>query len=295
MKKYIYLTLSASLLIGCGGTETTELEANEPVVEELVSNEETSERVEKAQMVFKTIPSPLETASLFQEAGSGYNSSITNPIDNVRKYATAAHQSLNLGVYGADLSFANIFEQSQESMLYMNCTKILADGLGVTSAFDVETMERMEANMNNRDSLMVLINDAFWITDAHMKGNGQDHLSILIIAGGWIEGLYLGTASLDKASPNQALMQRIADQKYSLLNLIDLLATYDNEDVIEVSNKLKTLQLVYDKIDVKTGETTVSENEGVATIGGGNVLTFETETIFEITTTIQKIRNEIIS
>jgi hypothetical protein len=295
MRKYIYVAMSATILLACGNNETATVVLEESVSEIVVDAEETEERVEKAQMVFRTIPSPLETATLFKAAESGYNAGITNPVENVRNYATSIQQSLNLGIYGADLSFANIFNQTQESMLYMNCAKILADALGVTSAFDLETMERIETNMNNRDSLMVLINDAFWITDAHMKGNGQDHLSVLIIAGGWIEGLYLGGTSLDKDQPSQALMQRIADQKYSLNSLVDLLNTYEHDGVVELTEKLKALQLVYNNIEVKTGETTVSESNGVATIGGGNVLIFEPETIVEITTTIQKIRNEIIS
>jgi uncharacterized protein YjgD (DUF1641 family) len=295
MRKYIYIVILASVLMACGGNDSLETGTDESTIEVVAETEETLERVEKAQMIFRTIPSPLETATLFQDAEAGYNSAITSPVENVRNYATSIHQSLNLGVYGADLSFANIFGQSQESMLYMNCVKILADGLGVINAFDVETMERIEDNMNNRDSLMALINEAFWITDAHLKGNGQDHLAGLIITGGWIEGLYLGTKTLDKAKPNQVLMQRIADQKYSLNSLVDLLGMYDDEGVVEVSKKLKTLQLVYNKIGVKTGETTVSESEGVATIGGGNVLTFEPEIIFEITAAIQKIRDEIIS
>jgi hypothetical protein len=48
-------------------------------------------------------------------------------------------------------------------------------------------------------------------------------------------------------------------------------------------------------MNVKVGETSVSESNGLATIGGGNVLTFDPEIIIEITTTIKKIRNEIIS
>tara|TARA_B100000809_G_scaffold63808_1_gene60569 strand:+ start:378 stop:1262 length:885 start_codon:yes stop_codon:yes gene_type:complete len=293
MRKYIYITLLASVLIGCGGNESTEV-VDEHILETVVGTQETLERVEKSQMIFRTIPSPLETATLFQEAGVEYNQSITSPIGNVSNYVTSVQKSLNLGVYGADLSFANIFGQSQESMLYMNCSKILSDGLGVINAFDVATIERMEVNMNNRDSLLGLISDAYWITDAHLKENGQDHLSVLIITGGWIEGLYIGTATLNKDEPNKALMQRIADQKYSLKSLIDLLDTYDNESVAEIGDKLKTLQTVYSKIGVKTGETTVSEREGVATIGGGNVLTFETEIIFEIRAAIKKIRDEII-
>ncbi len=296
MKKFIYITLSASILMACGGnsSEIEETVLEDGIEDSVVENEETTNRVEKAQMVFQTIPSPLETATLFQEAGSGYDAAITNPVENVRNYVTSIQKSINLGVYGADLSFANIFDQSQESMLYMNCSKILADGLGVTSAFDVATMERMEDNMNNRDSLMVLINDAFWIADGHLKGNGQDHLSALIITGGWIEGLYLGTSSLNLEKPNKELMQRIADQKYSLNNLVELLDTYDNVEVIDISKSMKTLQAVYNKIEIKGGETNVTESNGVATIGGGNTLLFEPETIVEITKTVKTIRNEII-
>ena len=203
-------------------------------------------------------------------------------------------KALNLGVYGADLSYANIFDQSQESMFYMNCSKKMADGLGVTSAFDAATMERIEENMNNRDSLMTIINDAFWITDAHLKENGQDHLSALIITGGWIEGLYLGTTSLNKEAPDENLMKRIADQKFSLDNLMELLQTYDNADVKVLEQNMRTLQLVYNKIEVEETETSVSDDKGVATIGGGSTLVYETGTILEITDVIEKIRNGII-
>lgn len=290
MKKYIYIGIAASLLIACGGNKEAD-----PVLEnDVVLTEETTERLEKAKLVFTTIPSPLETAMLFKQAGISYNPSITNPAENVRNYVTNVKKSLNLGVYGADLSFANMFDQSQESMFYMNCSKILADGLGVTSAFNTETIERLESNMNNRDSLIVLINDAFWITDAHLKDNGQHHISSLIIAGGWIEGLYLGVSSLDKENPNKAIIQRIAEQKYSLNNLVDLLDTYESEDLKTTSKNLKELQLVFNKIEVKEGKTTIENNNKVTTIGGGNELVYDPLIISEITTVIQKIRNEII-
>ena len=250
--------------------------------------------LQKLNLFFQTLPSPFETATLFQEAGAGYDAGTTNPVENVNNYSTNTQKALNLGVYGADLSYANIFDQSQESMFYMNCSKKLSDGLGITAAFDAETMERIEENMNNRDSLMIIINDAFWITDAHLKENGQNHLSALIITGGWIEGLYLGTAALNKDAPDDKLMQRIADQKYSLNNLVELLGSYDNAEVDDVAQKIRTLQMVYDKIEESDEEATISNDGGVATIGGGSTLTYEAQTILEITDVIQKIRNEII-
>jgi hypothetical protein len=291
MKKYVYILMASSILMACGGdTEFVE----ETIVEEVGSDDKTLERVTKAQMVFQTIPSPLETASLFQEAGAGYNSGITNPVENVSNYSTNTQKAINLGVYGADLSYANVFDQSQESMFYMNCTKKMSDGLGITSAFDAATMERIEENMNNRDSLMTIINDAFWIADAHLKENGQDHLSALIISGGWIEGLYLGTKALNAEAPDETLMQRIADQKYSLVNLVDLLASYENPEVKGLAQKLEEIKLGYDKINETDAETTVSNDGGVATIGGGSTLNYQPEVILEIASSIEKIRNEII-
>ena len=289
MKKYLFILTVASLLIACGGDD---------VIEDNLVNDSgegiTPERAAKAQMVFQTVPSPLETATLFQDAGSSYNLDITNPVENVNKYSTNAQKALNLGVYGADLSYANIFDQSQESMFYMNCSKKMSDGLGITSAFDAATMERIEENMNNRDSLMIIINDAFWIADAHLKENGQDHLSALIITGGWIEGLYLGTKSLNTESPDENLMQKIADQKYSLDNLVELLDSYDNAEVNAVGQKMKMLQMAFNKIEEIEAEAVVSDDGGMPTIGGGSTLSFDVGTIIEITNVIDSIRNEII-
>ncbi|MDG1477003.1 MAG: hypothetical protein P8Q14_07650 [Vicingaceae bacterium] len=247
MKQFIILMFSC-LLIACGG-ETTKEKA--VAVETPVVNELTPERVEKVQEVFSTIPSPMETANLFYSSGIEYVVEITNPSENVNKYVTSGKKALNLGVYGADLSYANVFDQSQESMIYINCSKKLSDGLDVSSAFDIATIERIEESVNNRDSLMVIIDDAFKIIEAHLNETGQDHLSALIMTGGWIEGLYLGTRTLDKENPDEELMKRIAAQKASLSSLMDLLITYDNTEVIAVENKMKALQEAFDKVDEK--------------------------------------------
>jgi len=290
MKKQLAIVLFSGLLLSCGN----EVEEDVPQMEEVVMDQETSGRVEKVQNVFQTLPSPLETASIFQHAGANYNAELLNPIANVDNYSTNTQKAINFGVYGADLSYANIFEQTQETMFYMNCTKKLSDALGVSSAFDAATMERLEENINNKDSLMIIINDAFWLADAFLKENGQDNLSALIVTGGWIEGLYIGTKTIDKENPDEGLMLKIADQKFSLDNLVQLLATYDNEEVKQLASKLNNLKAIYDKISEEESETTVEETDGVTTIGGGSSLSYDKETIIEITNEIEKIRNEII-
>lgn len=292
MKKYLIAVLIISLFASCGGDNTTVSKTEIITDTTAIENNLTPKRAGKAQMVFQTIPSPFETATIFEEAGAGYDPELTNSIDFVSNYTTSSQQALNLGVYGADLSYANIFDQSQESMFYMNCTKILADGLGVAAAFSPETIERIEENINNRDSMMIIVNDAFWTCDAYLKENGQNDLSALIIVGGWVEGLYLGSNSLNNKSPNEELMSKIADQKYSLDNLLDLLSTYDNEEVNSLKDQLNALKIVFDKVKEGEGATTVSNDE--TPVIGGATLNYSKETIFEIADQAKAIRNEII-
>lgn len=291
MKKKLLYIITSTLLMACGGDSATEDDQQTP--DEIVKDELTIKRADKAQMVFQTVPSPYETAIIFEEAGAAYNPELTNPIENVDKYSTASKQALNLGVYGADLSYANIYDQTQESMFYMNCSKKMADALEISAAFSPETIERIEENMNNRDSMMNIVNDSYWICDAYLKENGQDNLSALIIAGGWIEGLYLGSKSINRETPNENLMQRIADQKYSLNNMIELLASYDDAEVKQIKAELERLKTVFDKIEEEEGKTNVSDDD-VPTIGGGSTLKYEAATIFEIADLTETIRNEII-
>lgn len=288
--KYLPLLLISFVLFSCGGTTKEEEETTTTEMD----SEDTSERIEKAKKIFYTIPSPFETALIFESAGVNYNIGLLNPIDNVGNYSTSVKQALNFGVYGADLSYANIFDQSQQCMFYMNSAKKLADQLGVTAAFDVETIERIEKNLNNRDSLMNIINDSYWIADSHLKENQQEYLSALIIAGGWIEGLYLGSATLRKDKPNEAIMKTIADQKYSMNNLMGLLDMYNHEETVKLKTKLSSLKAAFDKITESTTTTSVKNEGEIAVIGGGSSLTYSPEIIMEIATNVKTVRDEII-
>lgn len=288
--KYTSLFMLLLVLFSCGG-ESTEQDDN------LATNNNsdlTDERIDKAKKVFYTIPSPYETALIFESSGVSYNIGLLNPIDNVSNYSTSDKQALNFGVYGADLSYANIFDQSQQCMFYMNCAKKLADQLGVTAAFDAETIERIERNLNNRDSLMNIINDSYFIADSHLKENQQDYLSALIIAGGWIEGLYIGSSTLRKGKPNEAIMKAIADQKYAMESLVDLMDLYNNEEVTILKTKLMIIKASFDKITETSTETSVNNEKSVAVIGGGTSLTYTPEIILEIAQNVKTLRNEII-
>ena len=126
---------------------------------------------------------------------------------------------------------------------------------------------------------------------------GLKSISALIVVGGWVEGVYLST-QLARISPdNEVLKLRIAEQKYSLTNLIGLLHSYEDDDISQdILEELDELDTIFKKItEVKTmGENHKDEN-GVTIIGGNIKLGMNDEILEEITAKVVEIRTDIIN
>lgn len=261
------LMAAALLLAACGGdappqdTFSTD-EGQEGTVQDT--------RLRKTRNIFYNIPSPMETAALLKKAGADYNGKLLNDVKNVDRYTAASKQALNLGVYGADLSYASVFNQTQESMFYTSCAKKLADRLGVSGAFNDGTLERMEKNMQDRDSLLNIISETYWEVDAYLKENDREHLSALMVVGGWVEGLYIAT-QVAATSNSAELRQRVAEQKLSLGDLLGLLDSYEGEDpaLDGVRADMRSLENLFAAVEIPAGGSSVTQENGVTVIGGG--------------------------
>ena len=226
-------------------------------------------RSERTKSIFHNIPSPMETAGLLKKAGAEYDRNILNDVKNVDNYTAASRQALNLGIYGADLSYASVFNNTQESMLYTSCAQKLAKKLDVNNAFNEEVVGRLEKNRNNRDSLLSIISETYWHVDAYLKENQRDNISALMVAGGWMEGLYIAT-QVTKNHDTPELRQRIAEQRLPLIDLLELVKTYSPDDLAieSVLKDLEALQAIYADVQMPSGKSTVTEENGVTTIGG---------------------------
>jgi hypothetical protein len=230
--------------------------------------------VVSAENVFVYVPSPIETAGLLKDAGAKYNPEFLSDPSNVSRYSSTASRALNLGIYGTDLAFAGIFDQHAETMTYMDCTGKLADGLHVSSAFSPDRSKRLEANMNNRDSVLSIITDSYWDCDALLHDNHEAQASALMIAGGWIEGLYLACKVAESTNSND-IRVRIAEQGSSLDKLVVLLDKQNHVDVKPVATDLRKLKLLFDALPKPSNASpnvSTDNASGVTTIGDDNAI-----------------------
>lgn len=297
-----FLFAGVMLITGCGGSAESNDSGQNDVAQEEQTQEvpfaETegaavSERKETIKKIFYTIPAPMEMASLIQSSGTNFDGDLLNDVGNVESYMTQRQQALNLGMYGADLSYTTMFERSKESLFYLSAVKQLADELGAPSIISDDLINRVEMNKGNKDSLLNIVSDTFWSLNAKFKEDGMEDISALVISGGWFEALHLATSHVDG---NEALRQRVAEQKYSLEDLIKLINTYENQDNLsEVKDDLANLQAIFAEVEINKEKTETSADEnGTMVIGGANSVTMSDETLAKIKQAVAEVRSKYI-
>lgn len=286
------VSVFALVLVSC---ESNDAPQEQQVIETDTSQDESeSQRAAKVKKIFYTIPSPVEMASIIKKSGAPFDKSKLNDVNNANNYTGAKSQALNLGMYGADLSYASMFDQNQESIYYLSATQKLAKDLGVEDAIDNGVYERMNNNMENRDSLLQIVSEAYWSLNGYLKKDGREEISALVIAGGWVEGLHLACSHL--TPENTELKDRIAEQKYALKDLIALMKTYEDKEVLtSVIADLESVQAIFDGIKINKGKTETSQDEsGTTVIGGSQSIEMSDEQLAEVATKISEMRSAYI-
>ncbi|MDP4826559.1 MAG: hypothetical protein NWR73_02665 [Flavobacteriales bacterium] len=288
------LFFAGAIISGCGSTEGEHQETTtEEVSIQDLEGAAVSSRKETIKKIFYTIPAPMEMASLIQSSGADFDKDLLNDVENISSYMTQRQKAINLGVYGADLSYTTMFERNKESLFYLSAAKKLAEELGVANIIDDSLISRVEMNKDQKDSLLNIVSDTFWSLNAKFKEDGMEEVSAMVITGGWIEALHLAISHVEG---NDALRQRIAEQKYSLDDLIKLLASYEQQDMLgELSADLEGLQAVFAEVEINKMKTETSKDEnGTMVIGGTKTVTMSDETLAKVVESIAAIRSKYI-
>ncbi|MBN2756621.1 MAG: hypothetical protein JXR51_05530 [Bacteroidales bacterium] len=285
--------ISSLLLVNCNNDENGTDES-----EQIDSSLRENPTLVKVNNRLFSVPSPFQVSVLVKNNKIPYNKKLLNPISNQTNYSTNFKQALNLGVYGADLSYLNIYEQLPDAAAYFAVVKVLSKELGIISTLDQKTIKRIEDNNNNKDSLLLILSNIYRDADAYLFNNDRNEIGLLILSGGWIESLYVMTKILDKYN-NQDIINRIGEQKYPLDNLIELLRPYYGNISDEFDGfleELVDLATIFDGVVIQYTfeEPIVDVNNKLTTINSKTKTIINDYQLQKISENITKMRAKII-
>jgi hypothetical protein len=287
------MAVLAVFAVSCGGEDPT----NDQIEDSTENGDPNDGQLMEIDGKVFSIPSPIQTAMLIKNSGANYNKDILNEPSKVTNYSTNFKKAINLGVYGADLGYVTMYEQTQDAISFLTAVKAIGDDLGVSSAFDLELVERFEKNIGNQDSLLMLVSDAYKSSDRYLKNNQQNDVGSLILAGGWLESLYFATNAAEMTG-NKEIVKRIGEQKTTVYNLIKLLTPYYSKpEFTTLVDDLMELNEIYEQVESTYTfvKPTVDIENKTTTVNSTTVISITDDQLKAITEKVIKMRIEIIS
>ncbi len=238
------ITLGATVMVaamlvasGCG-SRSGKKKVNIPSTEQLVD-----------AVIQYPIPTAYEVINLINRSGASYIIGITNPTTKAESYLTEADKAVNMGIYGADLAYVTTYNMKQETMDYMKVLKGMVDDMQVSTNFNTELARKVEDHIDNKDSLIHIVSQSFHDTYAFLVNNGKDDISIMVLVGTWVEGLYITNMVATISTRNADMLQIVANQKSSLATLIGILDTHkESAEVVKLRQLLEPIVQEYAKV-----------------------------------------------
>ncbi len=299
-KRLIYILLPLLIFAACRSDKQKETDFSKEfeVPDSVIYEGELEISQQAMDEIVQNISSPVEIAALIKAVGVPYSNQHLATTDFVDHYNTSFKKALGLGIFGADLGYQNMYNKTGGVIDYISAIKTLADGIRVGQFFDFTTLKRLATNNQNLDSLMYISVQNFNQMDRYLRENKRSNLSSLIVAGVWIESMYL-LGEVIKESPNAELSEKIGEQKLILSNLMILLRNYERDpDFKKLIDDLNEIQEIYKNvtITVEKGEPEMLEEDGMLVIKQNDKQEIEIsdETLFKIIDKTVAVRNKII-
>ncbi len=292
----VLLPVGVAVALFCQSCSTCSRQQQEEINVDLADLAVDSNYINMAQKVFYALPTPIEVSMLIKNSGIAFQPALLNDPGNVSRYLTTGKMALNFGIYVTDLTYAGLFEQTQIVLRYKQAIQQLTEGLGIQSAIDNKTLQQLEANINNREELLRIISDAYASCTAYLNEEDRHFLTLAILAGGWVEGMYIATGMTDEklASTEGRMRQLVIDQKLTFDLMWEAMSNMkSNADIAVLMSDMSDLAQVFDRINIDQTPNTVaySESEKTNKISSASLDNVTAELYAEIKNRIQILRH----
>lgn len=206
------------------------------------------------------LPTSAEVIKMLTDFEVGYSIGITNPVANMKKYFRNSARAINLGVFGADLSYATLYNQQQEVIMYLDGIRSLSNELNMAKIYNEDLYPTIKQNFDNRDTLVDILTSTFNETYAHLYDNDQQPLALLVVGGAWVEGMYLTTQVSDAAYQVAGISHVLLDQKKSFDTYLEITKPYlSDPNVGDFVKLLDPVKKVYEGIGTSLSEENIKD------------------------------------
>lgn len=220
------------------------------------------------------LPTSADVIKMLTELEVGYIIGISNETENVKNYVTSSARAINLGIYGADLSYATLYNMNQDVINYLGAIRSLSNDLNMGKIYNERLYEQIKENFDDRDKLVSLLTNAFNGTYSYLTDNDQQSQALMVISGAWVEGMYITTHISETVFHVEGIVKVLLEQKKSFDLLIDIAKPHsDDPSVKEMLDILEPMRVIYEGLDTSLSLKNVED----------------------ITRTIESIREKLIS
>ena len=256
---YSLLLVLSVLIMGCGGAPQTSQQSKQA----LRDSAKVKADAYQGTMVYYSLPSPMEVAYIVENSGVDYAPDILHKTELGVRYSTTKAAAINLGIYGSDLSYSILFNQQQVALKYLDCIKELSSSLDVSDTTSVKKLREMEDNIHDKEKLKKIVAQTFFHSDALLKENSRRPTAIMIVAGMWVESMYIATKlSAGDVDKYPSLTRCIVEQGLVFDDLLGMLSSVpDHEDVAYIREKIGIIGKDYDALKKSLGGSFVFTSE----------------------------------
>ena len=271
MKKAIAVLIIPILILSFSGLNSCKNKAERAKTSEKDLELEQVQSLEKEiEKNVYPLPTSAEVIKMLSELEVGYIMGITNPVANARKYLTSSGKAINMGVFGADLSYGTLYNIQQEVLNYLDAIRGLANDLNMSQIYDETLYDRIRQNQDKKEELVNILTEAFDKTYAYLSENDQQGLALLVVGGAWVEGMYLTTHVSEAAYQVAGISKVLIEQKESFDLFIEITEPYlTDQDVKEFVERLEPVRKVYEGLTTSlTNQNIIDITKAIETIRG---------------------------
>jgi hypothetical protein len=206
------------------------------------------------------LPTSAEVIKMLTDLEVGYIIGISNPVENTKKYFTSSTRAVNLGAYGADLSYATLYNMNQEVIDYLTAIRSLANELNMSKVYNEELYDKIKKNFDSKDELVKILTNAFNDTYGYLSENDQQPLALLVVGGAWVEGMYLTTHVSEAAYQVAGISRVLLEQKKSFDLYTEITKPYlTDPSVADFIKMLDPIKKVYEGLSTSLTEKNIKD------------------------------------